>query len=91
MEENEVKEVAEGVDLHEEYARKTAEMKEKYANVINDIAVKNGVDLGVGFDMLKAVARGGDYAEGIEAEFDLDELKADYLELAAISEQIYNG
>lgn len=99
MEENEVvevpeevvEEVAEGLDLHELHAKKTTEMKEKYANIINDIAVKNGVDLGVAFDMLKAVARGGNYAEGLEAEFDLDELKTDYLELAEISEQIYNG
>ena len=87
----EEKEAVEGMDLHELHAKKTAEMKEKYANIINDIAAKHGVDLGVAFDMLKAVARGGNYAEGLEAEFDLEELKADYLELADISERILNG
>ena len=76
-------------DLHELYERKTEEMKEKYHDAIYAIGMKRGVDMGVAFDMLKAVARGGDYAEGIE--LDVDELKADYAELAAISEQILNG
>ena len=58
----------------------------KYSKAIYDIAVKYGVDLGIGFDMLKAVARGGNYAEGIE--LDIAELKADYFELVCISDEI---
>ena len=36
--------------------------------------------------MLKAVARGGNYAEGIE--LDIAELKADYYEIACLSDAI---
>jgi len=85
----EVEEVAEGLDLHELYAKKTEEMKEKYHAAIYAIGMKQGVDMGVAFDMLKAVARGANYAEGID--LNLDELKADYAELAEISEQIVNA
>ena len=81
MEEN-----VEGLDLREQYAKKVEEMKEKYNAAIIAIAQKQGVDVGVGFDMLKAVARGGNYAEGID--LNVEELKADYTELLAISEEI---
>ena len=76
-------------DLKEKYQKKAEEMKEKYADVINEISTKHNVDVGVVFDMLKAVARGGDYAEGFE--FDVEGLKADYLELSAISDEIANA
>lgn len=81
MEEN-----VEGLDLREQYAKKAEEMKEKYNAAIIAIAQKQGVDVGVGFDMLKAVARGGNYAEGID--LNVEELKADYTELLAISEEL---
>ena len=81
MEEN-----VEGLDLREQYAKKAEEMKEKYNAAIIAIAQKQGVDVGLGFDMLKAVARGGNYAEGID--LNVEELKADYTELLAISEEI---
>ena len=73
-------------ELKQKYATKTEEMKEKYADVINDIAVAQGVDVGVAFEMLKAVARGGDYLG--DTKVDLEELKADYLELRLLSMKI---
>lgn len=73
-------------DLHEEYEVKANEMKEKYHAAITAIAEKQGVDMGVAFDMLKAVARGGNYAEGID--LNVEELTKDYTELAGLSEEI---
>lgn len=91
MDENEVKqteavEEAEGLDLREQHAKKEEEMKQKYQAAIIAIAEKHHVDVGVAFDMLKAVARGGNYAEGID--LNVEELKNDYIELLAISEEI---
>ena len=45
--------------LKEAYAAKDKEMEEKYKDLISAIATKQNVDLGIGFDMLKAVYRGG--------------------------------
>lgn len=73
-------------ELKNKYNEKAKEMKEKYADIINDISVAQGVDVGVAFDMLKAIAVGGDYAGDIE--IDVEELKKDYFELAKISEEI---
>lgn len=73
-------------ELRMKLAQKNAEFREKYKQAIYDIAVARGVDLGIAFDMLKAVARGGNYAEGIE--LDIAELKKDYYEIACISEEI---
>ena len=67
------------------YEAKSKEIREKYADVINEIAVARGVDLGVAFEMLKAIARGGEYGEGIE--LDVEELKKDYAELEEISKE----
>lgn len=85
-------------DLRTKYAEKKSSMREKYADVINKIAMAKGVDVGVAFEMLLAVCRGGDYLDGIDANnvdangetivFDLDELNADYFELCQISEEI---
>lgn len=83
-------------ELRKKYAEKKNEIKNKYAEVINKIAMARGVDVGVAFDMLLAVCRGGDYLDGVAdavndgktVTFDLDELNADYFELASISEQI---
>lgn len=86
-------------DLKQKYADKKSEMRAKYEEVINKIAIARGVDVGVAFEMLLAVCRGGDYLDGIDlannvadsgevVAFDLDELNADYFELASISEQI---
>lgn len=88
-------------ELKEKYNKLNEAMKEKYKGVIKEIAIKNGVDLGIGFDMLKAVARVElepklkedehfvDYAEGIE--LDRKELATEYAELKEVSTQILNG
>lgn len=88
MEEERIDNQEEGLDLHELYAQKAQEMKEKYADVINEISVIHNVPVDDAFDMLKAVCRGGKYLEGIETDIDLDELNKDYFELCGISEQI---
>lgn len=75
--------------LKEAYANKNAEMKEKYKDVIAAIATKQNVDLGVGFDMLKAVYRGGEnYLEGVDVEFNRDELMKDCAESMELSVKI---
>lgn len=73
-------------ELRQKLATKNAELRKKYANQIYQISLKWGVDWGIAFDMLKAVARGGNYAEGIE--LDIAELKADYYEIACLSDEI---
>lgn len=73
-------------ELRMKLAQKNAEFREKYKDQIYAIAMKWGVDMGIAFDMLKAVARGGNYAEGIE--LDIAELKADYYEITCISTEI---
>ena len=75
-------------ELKQKYAEKKSAMREKYQDVINKIAMARGVDVGVAFDMLLAVARGGDYLDGVDAVIDLEEFNADYFELAKISEDI---
>ena len=75
--------------LRRKYAEKSAEMREKWADVINEICCVKGVDTGVGFEMLKAVARGADYADNIP--FDKAELQKDYFELLEISNMIAFG
>ena len=91
------------LDLHEKYAEKSEEMQSKYHDAIYDIATKQGVDVGVGFDMLKAIARAEidpklkldenfiDYSLGMDVELNREELVADYAELAAISMEILNA
>lgn len=67
-------------------------MKEKYHDVIVKIAEKEQVDMGVAFDMLKTVTRGGKYLEGIEvSEETITELERDYEELVGLSIQIASG
>lgn len=73
-------------ELRLAYAEKNNAFRKKYEKVIYDIAMARGVDLGIGFDMLKATARGGNYCDGIDV--DLEELKKDYYEIACISEEI---
>ena len=73
------------MDFHELHEKKLEEMKEKWADVINDLAVKDGVDVGVALDELNAIAYANlfneeaKYEAGIE--FDLVELIRDYAEL----------
>ena len=75
--------------LREAYSNKNDEMKEKYKDVIAAIAEKQNVDLGVGFDMLKAVFRGGEnYLEGVDVEFNKEELMKDCSESMELSVKI---
>lgn len=73
------------MNYHELHAQKKEEMKEKYADVINDIAVKYNVDLGEALDRLEAIAKANLDKEEIlysaDIEFDLVELIRDYAEL----------
>ncbi len=75
-------------ELHEQ---KKEEMQEKYADVINDLAVKYGVDMGVAFDHLTAIARANMLHEealySTDIEYDLDELVDDYAKLYFYSNQ----
>lgn len=45
--------------------------------------------MGVAFDMLKAIARGGEYA--YEGELNIEELKKEYAEIVELSEKIAQG
>lgn len=73
-------------ELKEKIKNKKAEIREKYKDVIVEICNAKGVDLGVGFDMLLAVCRGGDYLG--DAQVDGEELKKDYAELVALEEDL---
>lgn len=83
------------MSLRDEYVQKSEEMKEKFKEVIDDLSIKYDKDVGVGFDMLKAIARAKVYdVEPLyesNVEFDEDELVADYMELLNISDKIVNG
>lgn len=78
--------------LQEDYAKKSDEMREKYADVINDLSIKYDKDLGVAFEMLKAIPRaiivGLEPLYSTTIELDIDELIQDYAELERISVQI---
>jgi len=82
------------MDFHELHEKKVEEMKEKFANVINDLSVKDGVDVGVAFDELKAIAWANLYNEPVEyeagVEYDLVELIRDYAELMYYSHKCKN-
>ncbi len=82
------------MDFHELHENKIAEMKEKYADVINDLSVKDGVDVGVAFDELKAIAYANLENENVlyntAIEFNLVELIKDYAELRYYSHKCNN-
>ena len=77
-------------EIKKEYEEKNTAFLIKYADVIKAIAIKNEKDLGVGADMLKAVARGNE-EYGKDIEINLEELKADYEELENLSKKINEG
>lgn len=76
-------------DLKKEYAEKEVAFKEKYAEAIKNIAELQGVNLGVGYDMLKAIPRGGEYK--CEVELNKEELFEDCAELYELSKKINQG
>ena len=82
----------EASEIREQIAELSKEIREKYADVINDLAVKHNVDVGIGFEMLKATARakllGLEPMYETEVEFDIEELVKDYSKLLALSEQL---
>lgn len=71
---------------------KVREMKEKYADVINDLSIKYDKDVGVAWDMFKAIARAKTF--GLEPmyttniELDEEELKKDYREFLELAEKV---
>ena len=73
------------MDFHELRQDKVAEMKQKYADVINELSVKDNVDIDQAFDELKAIAYAHLMNEVVmydaNIEFDLVELIRDYAEL----------
>ena len=68
-----------------EYKEKEEEFKKKYAEAIKNVAELQGVNVGVGYDMLKAIPRGGNYK--CEVELDREELFKDCAELYFLSEE----
>lgn len=78
------------MSVKEEYIKKMYEIQEKYKPVIVDLCIKYDKDLGVGYDMLIAIARAMAIEEEplyeTNVEYDADELLKDYLELEALHE-----
>lgn len=75
-------------ELHE----KELAFKDKYADVINDLAVKYEKDLGVGYDMLCAIARGEIYnvepLYNTDIEYNKEEMVEEYKEIERLSKII---
>lgn len=77
-------------ELHE----KELAFKDKYADVINNLAVKYEKDLGVGYDMLCGIARAKLYPEQGEQqnftdiEYNEAEMVEDYKEIERLSKII---
>lgn len=73
------------MDFHELHAQKVEEIKEKYADVINDLATKYNVPVGEGLNRLEAIAyanlMGKIVLYASDIEYDLVELIRDYAEL----------
>ena len=79
-------------EIRELLHKKEEEFEQKYADVINDLAIKYNVDLGIGKDMLQAIARGHIYnVEPLyiaDIEFDKEQMIADYKEIEKLSKII---
>lgn len=79
------------LSLHEQIENKKAEMEEKYAVVIKDLAAKYGKPIDIGFDMLCAIPRAvldnkiPEYYSDLE--YDKKELMKDWIELYELSMQ----
>lgn len=76
----------ESLNFHELYEKKEKEMKEKYADVINDLEDKEkGIDLGQAYEEMKSIAYAHLFNAPVlyhsNAEYDLVELIRDYAEL----------
>lgn len=80
------------MEAREKLQAKVQEMKEKYADVINDLCCKYDKTVDVGFDMLTAIARAN--FNGLKPEYEtdleLDEvlLLEDYEEYLLLAEDV---
>ena len=76
--------------MEELLTNKRNEIKEKYADAINDLCVKYDKTVDIGFDMLIAIARAKkeelEPEYETEVELDMEELLKDYEEFAKIAE-----
>ena len=72
-------------DSKNEYAEKEKAFKEKYHDAIYNIAELQGVDVGVGYDMLKAIPRGAEVK--CDVELDKKALFEDCAELYMLSKK----
>lgn len=83
--------VEEEITATERCIAKAEEMKEKYADVINDLAVKYHVTVDVAFERMKAIARAKIYGDeplySADIEYDIDGLIQDEKENLVLSEQ----
>lgn len=87
-----VKEEIVPVDYSELRANKVAEMKEKYHDAIYSLADKYQVDVGVGFNMLEAIAYATIHPQEpmlyeCDVELKIEELVEDYQELVYYSDK----
>ena len=73
------------MDFHELRQAKETEMREKYADVINDLSVKYEIDVGVAWNYFEAILRATLENEtpeySTEVEFDMVEAIRDYAEI----------
>ncbi len=80
------------MEAREKMNAKVEEMKEKYADVINDLCCKYDKTTDIGFDMLVAIAR-ADFS-GLQPEYETDleldrvQLLADYEEYLLLAEEV---
>lgn len=76
----------------EKMAEKVKEIKEKYADVINDLSVKYDKDVGVAFFYLIAIPRAVIIGEAplysADIEYNLDELCEDYIEYLELAKEV---
>lgn len=80
--------------MREELTKKSNEICEKYADVINDLCVKYDKTVDVGFEMLKAMARAKILNQEplyeTNIDINMDELVNDYVEYAELAEKVWN-
>ena len=83
------------LDLHEQIAVANENFKETYHDLIYALAEKYRVDVGIGCDMAKAIARAEILGEipqyNANVEYNLDELVADYKVILDLSNKIANN
>lgn len=76
----------------EKLTEKVKLMKEKYADVINDIAIKYNKDVGVAYSMFLAIPRamllGQEPLYKTDIDLNYDELCNDYLDYIEVCKQV---